>query len=88
MSWHNRLILIVSVLLLSAGLVLAQSSASFVLHRFELAGGGVSTSTSYRLTGVIGQETTSLTDSAQYQLSGGFLFPNQKRGIWLPAVLR
>ena len=53
---QRKLVLLVLVLLLiSVGIVVAQSSANFIVQRFVVAGGGSADSANYALTSVIGQ---------------------------------
>jgi hypothetical protein len=71
-------LLVTAVLLLSAGAVLSQSSASFNLNWSTIAGGtGYSWSADYRVEGTIGQPVahTEPATSASYQVSSGFWPP-------------
>lgn len=91
---QRKLVLLVLVLLLiSVGIVVAQSSANFIVQRFVVAGGGAADSANYALTSVIGQPVTDVVNSPNYKVSAGFLHPLQQDSglsetIWLPMVLK
>jgi hypothetical protein len=79
------------LLLISAGVVLAGSSANFVVHRSVLLSGGSAESANYTVDAVIGQPVTGKFDSANYDSTAGFLFPiHNKLGgeVLLPVILR
>jgi hypothetical protein len=93
------LLLVVVSLFVTAGLALAQSSASFTLPWHVLAGGGrtlPSSSPSYRLQGTVGQGASGppLLASSSYRVSSGFWAGAQLRSgppLWityLPVVQR
>lgn len=91
---HRKLVLLVLVLLLiSVGIVVAQSSANFIVQRFVVAGGGSAESANYAVTSVIGQPDTDVVDSSNYKVSAGFLHPLQQGSsssetIRLPVILK
>ena len=87
---RKKLVLLALLLLLiPVGLALGQSSASFIVQRFTLVGGGSADSASYKVTSVIGQPATGSVDSAGYQVTAGFLQPGPEyQDIWLPLVTR
>ena len=79
------------LLMVSGGVVVAQSSTNFIMQRFETASGGMAESTNYKVSAVIGQPVTDLGDSSNYQVSDGFLFPQhqqQTSKLWLPLVVK
>lgn len=91
MKQRKLLLLALVLLVIPIGMVAAYSSANFVTQRFVLVGGGASDSASFSITSVIGQPATDVVDSANYKVSGGFLFPLRRVSgykIWLPVVLR
>ena len=82
--------LLLLLLLLSVGLVMANTSSTYELQRFATMSGGTASSASYTVNVVIGQPATSVGSSANYAVSSGFLRPEtQLRGgheIMLPAI--
>jgi hypothetical protein len=93
------LLLLVASLFVTAGLALAQSSASFTLPWYVMAGGGrtlPSSSPSYRVQGTVGQAASGppLLASSSYRVSSGFWTGAQLRSgppLWityLPVVQR
>jgi hypothetical protein len=89
MKKRKILLLVLALLLVSAGWVAAQSSANYNVRRTVLVGGGAANSASYRVNAVIGQAASGSGDSANYDVTAGFLFP---RGpvvrLWLPVMHR
>ena len=90
MKQGKLLPLVILLLLLSVGIVVAQSSGSYEMQRFVTLSGGAADSTSYAVTSVIGQPATGIADSANYTVSAGFLRPLQPEGtfkLMLPAIV-
>ena len=86
---RKLLIAALAVGLLSAGIVAAQSSASFVVQRTVLLSGGGAASTNYRVNAVIGQPAAGWSESASQDVSAGYLFPfGLSYRLWLPQVHR
>ncbi|KAA3664139.1 MAG: hypothetical protein DWQ04_07215 [Chloroflexi bacterium] len=97
MKKQRKLLLIALLLLLiSFGIVVAQTSTNFNSLRFVMLSGGTSDSDNYNVTSVIGQPTTGDSSSSSFKATGGFLFPIQSsnpdsaqgRKIYLPLILR
>lgn len=91
MMWRKLLFFLLILLLISAALVSAQSLMNYNSQRFVLVSGGSAASQSFAVTSVTGQPITSVTNSAHYQVSGGFLFPHQPgyfgvQRIYLPLI--
>jgi hypothetical protein len=90
MKIKRKIVLIFLILMLiSAGIVAAQSSANFKLQRFVMVGGGSADSNNYAVTSVFGQPATNPGASANYTLSPGFLYPRQQNlsdFVWIPVV--
>ncbi len=85
---RNLLLLaLVLALLIPVGMVAAQSSANFTAQHTVIAGGGRAGSASFGVVSVIGQPVTDVARSANYTVSGGFLFSADQR-VWLPMLLR
>jgi hypothetical protein len=94
------LFLVALALLITAGLALAQSSASFDIPWRVMAGGGrtmPSGSSSYRLQGTVGQGAASplFLSSSSYRVSSGFWTGAQLRAetplwtaVYLPVIQR
>jgi hypothetical protein len=85
---RKLLLLALMLLLLSVGIVVAQSSTNYVLERSVMLSGGASESANYSVSSVIGQPATDLGKSANYQLSAGFLQPNSGSVIFLPIIVK
>jgi hypothetical protein len=91
---RRKLILLVLVLLLiSVGIVAAQSSTNYIVHRFATISGGLVDSANYAVTSAIGQPATDVVDSSNYKVSGGFLFPLPQDSVLyerirLPVILK
>ena len=81
MKQGKLLPLVILLLLLSVGIVVAQSSSSYEMQRFVTLSGGAADSTSYAVTSVIGQPLTDVVESANYKVSGGFLHPYAQDAI-------
>ena len=79
-------ILILTLLLLTVGLVGAGSSPNYSVQRSVTLSGGVSESANYKVTSVIGQPLTGISDSANYEVSAGFLFPGYPYTLRLPII--
>lgn len=86
--FRRKLLLLALLLLISVGIVVAQSSANFTLHRAVLLSGGAAESASYEVKSVIGQPATGLVNDANYQVSAGFLQPGFGNTVWLPMIVR
>ena len=78
---HMRIIylaLALLLLLIPSDSARAQSASdSFIVQRFVTAGGGLSESSSFTSSSVIGQPNTTIATSSSYSVSGGFLFSGQ-----------
>lgn len=90
---HKLLIFIFALVLIPIGVVVAQSSTSYVTQRYVLAGGGSANSANFAVVSVIGQTTTDVAGSSNFKVSGGFLHPRKTtssspKGIWLPVIFR
>jgi len=87
---RRKLVFLVLVLLLiSVGIVVASSSANYVMQRFVMAGGGSANSVNYTVTSVIGQQATDIVDSSNYSVSAGFLHPLQFHNkTYLPVIVK
>ncbi len=93
MTTVRKLILIALVLLLiSAGIVAAQSSMLLGAQRSALFSGGPTESRSYQARSVIGQPAAGAAESFNYRVTAGFLAPTTQQDVdfelWLPAVLK
>ena len=84
---HKIVLLVLALLLISVGIVVAQSSTNFIGQRFVVTSGGSAESANYSVTSVIGQPDTDVVDSLNYRVSAGFLHPLQHE-IWLPIILK
>ena len=68
------------VVLLAVSIAWAQSSTSFDLSWYVLAGGGSKAdSAAYAMNGTLGQGIVALSDSASFQMQSGYWY-----GVWLP----
>ena len=79
------------LLLITAGLVLAQSSTNYTVQRTTMSSGETVASPNYKVNTVIGQPATNVVNSANYQVSAGFLFPLRRAAGFethLPVILR
>lgn len=93
MLLRKPIFLLLVLLLVSVGIVVAQSSANYVVQRFVVAGGGLAESVNYKVNAAIGQPVTDVADSSNYKVSGGFLYPFQQNPnfhnkIWLPVIIK
>lgn len=83
-----KLILFLIVLLVvSVGIVVAQSSSHFVVQRHVVGSGGLSDSANYSVTSVIGQQATDVGGSTNFKVSAGFLQP-QGSQVYLPLIVK
>lgn len=88
---QRKLWLLALLLLLTpVGIAAGHSSTTHVSPRVVMVGGGSAHSASFSVTAVIGQPATDAAASANYKVSGGFLFPlgqaaNDKQ-LWLPMI--
>ncbi len=73
---RKLLLLVPGLLLISVGMVSAQSSANYVMQRFVMVGGGSADSANYAVASVFGQPATDVVNSANYKVSAGFLRPS------------
>lgn len=89
---HKLLFLALFLLLVSTGLVFAQSSANYILQRSALVSGGSTSSANYKVDSVIGQTATGQVSSvgSTYQGSIGFLnaADGARYDVYLPLVVR
>ena len=88
MMKRKLLILVLVLLLISVGIVAAQSSTNYILQRSVMLSGGVSDSANYTVNSVIGQPATGVVDSANHQVSAGFLYPPLGYKVWLPMIIK
>jgi len=89
MRQRRFLLFTLALLLISAGVVAAQSSTNYVTHRFVVSGGGSATSAHYTVNSVFGQPATDVVVSPTYKVSGGFLHPLQQESrVWLPGIFK
>ncbi len=93
MSQRKFILIVLVLLLISVGIVVAQSSTHFTLERFVTMSGGTADSASYKVNVVIGQPATDVVVSSSYKMSGGFLYPNGQgsgveRKVWLPVMFK
>lgn len=90
----RRIIFLVAVLLLvTGGVVVAQSSPNFTLQRFVTLSGGDADSANFKVSVVIGQPATGVANSAGYTVTNGFLQPRPQAvrsdyKVMLPMVMR
>jgi hypothetical protein len=82
------LVLALALLLISAGIVAAQSSSNFIMQRFVMVGGSSADSSNYSVTSVFGQPATGVFNSGSYEVTAGFLHPQQGYKVWVPVVLK
>lgn len=83
------LLFLIVILVLSVGIVAAQSSSNFVVQRHVISSGGVAASANYKVTSVIGQQATDLGGSANFKVSAGFLHPlEQASTVYLPIIVK
>lgn len=85
---RKLLLLALVLLLISVGLVVAQSSTNYTMQRFVMFSGGAADSASYTVTAVIGQPATDVVVSANHKVSAGFLQPDSEFVVWLPVVVK
>lgn len=85
---RKLLLFALALLLISVGMVAAQSSTNYVMQRFVMMSGGSAKSAHYTVTSVIGQPFTDVADSAHYKVSAGFLHPKSDFYVWLPIIIR
>lgn len=88
---RRYLLITLLFLLIPVGITAAQSSINTVTQRTVLAGGSTADSASFSVKAVIGQPMTDHSASANYKVSGGFLFPDGKGfgaddQLWLPLI--
>lgn len=97
MTKHKLLFIALVILLISAGIVVAQTSSNYIVHRSVTLSGGLSDSANYKVHSVIGQPITGVADCSNYQVSAGFLFPqpgaephvlSQSCLVWLPVIVK
>ena len=91
MIQRKLLLLALVLLLISVGIVVAQSSTNYILQRSVMISGGSADSANYSVTSVIGQPATGVVDSSNYRVSAGFLQPLQQGSgysVWLPVILK
>jgi hypothetical protein len=83
------ILFLIVLLVVSVGIVAAQSSSNFVVQRHVVGSGGVADSANYKVTSVIGQQATDVGGSANFKVSAGFLYPlEQGSKIYLPIVIK
>ena len=85
---RKLLLLALALLLISGGMVAAQSSLNFTAQRFVLVGGDSASSTNYKVNSVFGQPATHVVNSPNYKVSAGFLQPNSGYTVWLPVIIK
>lgn len=74
MTKHKFLFIGIVLLLISTGIVFAQSSTNYQIHRFTFMSGGVSDSAHYKVNAVIGQPATGTSTSSNHVVTAGFLY--------------
>ena len=83
------ILFLIVLLVVSVGIVAAQSSSNFVVQRHAIHSGGVADSANYRVTSVIGQQDTDVGGSANFKVSAGFLYPlGSKSTVYLPIIVK
>jgi hypothetical protein len=85
------LLLSLLIVLATVGIVGAQTSTSFDLSWYVLAGGGSrAESASHALNGTLGQGIVGLSDSTSFQMQSGYWYgaSQPRHRIYLPLVLR
>jgi hypothetical protein len=83
------ILFLIVLLVVSVGIVAAQSSSNFVVQRHVVGSGGVSDSANYKVTSVIGQQATDVGGSANFKVSAGFLHPlGAKSTVYLPIIVK
>ena len=93
-DWRPRLILLALLVLVSLSLliavpILAQTGGGYDLTWSSIdGGGGTSSSGGYSLSGSIGQYDASLTSGGGYTLVGGFWAAASGSTIFLPVIQR
>ena len=91
MKQRKLLLFALALLLISIGVVAAQTATNYSTQRFVMVGGGSADSANYTVTSVLGQAATGVVDSPNYKITGGFLHPAQERSssdqrLWLPLI--
>ena len=83
------ILFLIALLVVSVGIVAAQSSSNFVVQRHAINSGGVAGSANYKVTSVIGQQDTDVGGSANFKVSAGFLHPlEQGSTVYLPIIMK
>jgi len=86
---RKMILFLILLLLVSAGIVAAQSSANFVVQRHVIGSGGVAASANYKVTSVISQPATDVGNSANFKVSAGFLHPlGANSTVYLPIIVK
>ena len=88
MKKRKLLLLALVLLLISVGMVVAQSSTNFILQGSAMFSGGLADSANYKVTSVIGQPATDVVVSANHRVSAGFMQPDSSFEVYLPLVTR
>lgn len=85
---RKLLLLVFALLLISVGMVTANSSSNYILERFVMMSGGSANSANYQVDAVIGQTATGAVVSSNHKVTAGFLYPDSSYEVWLPLILR
>ncbi len=89
MKKRKLLLLALALLLISVGMVVAQSSTNYVLQRSVMFSGGMADSANYSVTSVIGQPATDVVVGASHTVSAGFLQPDSGGfKVYLPLMTK
>lgn len=91
MNYRKFLVLVVTIFVISVGVVSAQSSINYFVQQHVLLSGGASESTSYRVESVIGQSAAGVSSNQNYEVNVGFVHPRPRTAehqVWLPLVRR
>lgn len=86
MMQRKFLLLALLLLLISVGIVVAQSSPNFSVQRTAMLSGGATDSVNYSVTSVIGQPAAGIGSGANYKVSAGFLQPDSGNVVFLPMI--
>jgi hypothetical protein len=86
MMKHKLLLLSLALLLIPAGMVVAQSSANFTVGGFVITSGGSAGSASFSVRSAIGQPSTDVVRSTSFKVSGGLLSSTMNTPTTTPTV--
>ena len=88
----SRLLLILMLVMIPAGIGFSQFSSSYSVQQVALTSGGLSSSTSYKAVAAVGQPAVDVVSSSSYQVSAGFLQTQigeteKEYELWIPIIL-